>query len=310
MDYGAFRQHLIQEKKLSGSTPEKTIRNVRKLAQANALTPQAFKSYSFKYLQEGKVCYYNKLVQAIKHYWSFMGITADAPPQQTVIAKKKDAFTADEIVAIIAHLKTPYKQYVQLLSITGARPSEIRLLEASQIDYVSQAITINATKTKEERLVPILKMYLDEIHTYARHTQGKLFTFSDTAANKALRQACLKAGVPYKSPKTFRNSFIFRLIQEKVPLFDVMALVGHHNPRTTLSYYRSNLYTLTQAIESDTLGIQAMSQDQKFDLLQKHLDEVAKKLHLSDNTDFDFTYVKKNDKIVFTIKKKPSHKAS
>jgi integrase len=223
-------------------------------------------------------------------------LTWKLPPQQTEHNKKRDTFSDEEIERILKLARPGYFEYFSILAFTGARPGEVLQIEARDVDKASWSINIHGTKTFEDRQIPIheqIKPIFDDFRG---------FHFSDTAVRDELRRICKQLSIPYRPPYSFRHSLITRLVNSDVPLFNVMAIAGHKSTDTTLHYFRHNLQSLTKAIERDTLGIKSMTQEQKLDLLKRHLRELLDKLHLDE---FEVE-LKENDKGVSLQVKKRS----
>ena len=310
MDWESFRVFLITDRRLTGSTPIKTIRNVKYLERHNALESTSFRAFTVQFIEQGKLNWYNKLIQAITHYWAFTGNPSVPPVQHTPSSKSRDVYSSKEILDILRVAKPPFNLCLAILAHTGARNAEIRLLTASQINFVTNCITINATKTKSERVVPIVASLQAPLHKFAKNKTGRIFDFSDTSLYNELRRCCSVLGIRYRKVGCLRNSMITRLVTDGTPLFEVMALVGHTNPKTTLGYWVSNLDVLRKSVERDSLNIDHMTADQKLALLKKHLAEMVERLKLDTDQSFDVHLDQKTYQISFTVKVKKLNTSS
>lgn len=285
--WASLERFLLQQRKLSPSTAAKTIRNLKHLEKHGALTPAAFERFIYQFIEKNQIEWYNKLIQAIIHYWKFIGIEATPPPQLTPTEKIKEVFTNEEIQSLLKVAKPSYKECLLLAAHLGCRIGEARHLTAPQFNLVSNCVTIHATKTKGQRIVPIAESIQSEIREFLKGKEGSLFNFSDTALNKELRRCCTKIGIRYRPPKCFRSSFVTR--QAGKDLFATMNIVGHKNPKTTLGYWVSNLDILRKTIESDTLSYDSMPLDKKLALFKKQLLQLREALHI--DSDFDVKQV-------------------
>jgi integrase len=281
---------------LSPRTARTTLDRLRYLEQNHLLSEQAFVSFLVSLKGKKSASTLNKWLQAVRHYCRYYELTWKLPPQQTEHNKKRDTFSDEEIEKILGIAKTPYKEYLSILAFTGARPGEVLAIQPEDIDKASWSVNIHGTKTFEDRQIPIherIKPIFDHF---------KPFPFSDSAVRKELALICQRLQIPYRPPYSFRHSLITRLVNSDVPLFNVMAIAGHKSTDTTLHYFRHNLQSLTKAIERDTLGIRSMTQEQKLDLLKRHLRELLDRLHLDE---FEVE-LKENDKGVSLQVKKRS----
>lgn len=304
MNWSGFLLYL--EARLSQRTAHQTLQRVKYLNDNFLLeNSESFTSWLVSKKADFSGSTRNKYIQAVHHYCTFRKLNWDIPPHQTEHTKKRDTFSDDEIVSVLNASKSAYKCYFALLAYTGARPSEIRLLTASDIDKSLWCLTVKATKTGEDRTIPIHDSIKKLVADYlASVGSGRLFTFSDTSARKYLFNRCKEVDIPYRPLYSFRHSLITRLVNSDVPLFQVMAIAGHKSSDTTLHYYRHNLYTLQKALKRDSLGLATMSKDKKFDLLKEHISEMIELMHLNQDKDFEVELVQKGDEVVLKVKKK------
>lgn len=252
----------------------------------------------------------NKYISALRQYLDFTNQKNSPQWQGTEFKyhaemnKRPDTFSDDEIVSLLSVAKQAYQCYFAMLAYTGARPTEIRHLNASDINLSAWYVTVAGTKTKEYRTIPLVEAVRPYITNHLKTLSAKLFNFSDTAARMELARMCRQLTIPYRPPYAFRHSLITRLINSDVPLFNVMAIAGHKKAQTTEHYYRHNTDTLRKALERDTLGYSTMTPNQKILLWKKLLTEAIERTHADSDHDLDVHLDQKTNQISFTVKVK------
>lgn len=270
-------------------------------------SPEAFAAFMLSEKKRGIAdSTRNKYLTAAKHYCRFQKLTWELPKYTAEMNKRPDNFADDEIVSLLNASKQAYQCYFAMLAYLGARPTEIRQLNASDINLSAWYVTIAGTKTREYRSIPIPEPLRPYVTKHLRSHSGALFSFSDTAARMELARMCRQCGIPYRPPYAFRHSLITRLINSDVPLFNVMAIAGHKKSQTTEHYYKHNLDVLRKALDRDSLGYDQMNEQKKLELIKKHIAELRERLHL--DRDFDVTSSDSPDGIELTIKSKPKPK--
>jgi integrase len=304
MDWSGLELDL--QARLSNQTAHQTLKRIERLYFDGHLdSEEAFSRYLVSRKSELSGAALNKYIQATRHYCTFRQLNWTLPIHQREQTRDRETFSEQEIINIIKASKADFQCFYALLAFSGARPSEIRLLEARNINKSVWTVTLNGTKTGEDRTIPIhesiQKLVCLHVNTIKN---GRLFDFSDTTARTELKKLCTNLDIPYRPLYSFRHSAITRWVNSDMPLFQIMALSGHRNSNTTNHYYRHNLQSMRRALERDTLGIATMSKDKKFDLLEQHMDEVVEKLKLRNDRDFDVEYSKGSGIVKLVVKKK------
>jgi integrase len=304
MDWSGLELDLLA--RLSNRTAHQTLKRIERLYFDRHLgSEQVFKEYLVSRKSELSGAALNKYIQAARHYCVFCKLKWELPVHQREQTRERETFSEDEIIQVIKASKADFKCFYALLAFTAARPSEIRLLEAGNINKSIWTVTLNGTKTGEDRTIPIHESIRGIVTSHVDTIgQGRLFDFSDTTARTDLKRVCNELQIPYRPLYSFRHSAITRWVNSDIPLFQIMALAGHKSSQTSLHYYRHNLYTLRRALERDSLGIATMSKDKKFDLLKQHMDEMVERLKIQDDKDFDVEYVQKSGEVYLKVKKK------
>jgi integrase len=138
---------------------------------------------------------------------------------------------------------------------TGMRSGELMALTWNDIDLEGRIISVSKqwtskagfapTKTKRSRVVPIsedLGVFLKELKlqggSQSEFVLPRLPEWVGGMQAKVTREFCMAIGVTPVKFHDLRATFITNLLARGVPLAQVMAVVGHHQLKTTNSYLR------------------------------------------------------------------------
>lgn len=126
--------------------------------------------------------------------------------------------------------------------------------------YNGEVFDLNDTKTPDgDRyiFVPVkLRRLIDKLEHYEHNyifgsIQGKL---NDKTANDELKMRASILGIKKRvHAHMFRHSFIYRALKNGMPLQDVMAHVGHKDPKVTMQYAHIGIDQTKKVVEGDEL---------------------------------------------------------
>lgn len=130
---------------------------------------------------------------------------------------------------------------VILLLDTGARYSEVANIEWDRIDLGNKSIRLWRPKVQNESIL----FMTDRVHTLlARRWKSRVseFVFSSKSLGPrgysaiAIRKAIRRAGLTDCTIHTLRHTHATRLIQNGLNVYEVRAVLGHTDIRTTMRY--------------------------------------------------------------------------
>jgi len=133
-----------------------------------------------------------------------------------------------------------YDLIVVLLD-TGARYNEIASLAWDQIDLENRLIRLWRSKVENESILFMTTRVADVIANRAATRTGK-FVFSNSGGGArgyrviAIRKAFQRAGLHDCSVHTLCHTLASRLIQNGMSVYEVKAVLGHADIRTTMRY--------------------------------------------------------------------------
>ena len=202
-----------------------------------------------------------KTAKGLKAITSNPADAVEAPRSAIQVEPRKQAFTDEEVNAVVNRLRTPtpnegwtYNRYILSVMIvmarfTGLRPREIKYLEREDVDFANDTVFVKPhgknIKTRASiRTVPLNSVVKSELLTLFSISPYELpFSFyggiipEPNAIARTMRNASIEAGVPGFHLYGMRHSFDSELITNGVDPRTVMELMGHNNVNTTLAIY-------------------------------------------------------------------------
>lgn len=159
------------------------------------------------------------------------------------------------IKKFLNHLNGDAKDFYTILTYSGLRSSEARLLQVGNIH--NDFIMIPRSKNGKFRSIPIHKSIKTMLKKLSKGKKASDYLFSHsngdpfgkTVFRKALRRAIKDSKIEEKiTPHVLRHSFATELLRKEVDLKTVKELLGHTNIATTEIYARVLPETLRKKI--------------------------------------------------------------
>jgi integrase/recombinase XerC len=148
---------------------------------------------------------------------------------------------------LVQHARQPFRAFLQLLWVTGARPGEIAGLRAGDIDLAQSVAVLTEHKTAHLGKVRVLYLFAEAIavlrERIAHSPEVLLFPGEDglrmtpQAIGCRLRRLCIKAGVNHCIAYGFRHAFATDALANGVPDAQVAALMGHSGTAMLHKHY-------------------------------------------------------------------------
>ena len=168
----------------------------------------------------------------------------------------KDIYSQEELEKL--QEKPNKKDFVTLrtytiiwtLAITGIRARELRELRVNNVDLFSRVITVNQTKNKKARRLPISNSFLTVLQEYMTMRSGcgddYLFCsiYNEILAMSSLQDSvklyCNERGIDKTSlHHLFRHSFITHAVNKNVSPLILQRITGHQTMKELNRYYYS-----------------------------------------------------------------------
>lgn len=180
--------------------------------------------------------------------------------------QQREVLSLDETLRFYdMHTTDMYDMIIKLSITTGARPSEILTLKRHEIDLSRDIITLNHTKTKQNRNLFIQSFLKDELVAYLSknqfqtdmpvfpyykdHTKSISVRSLEIEYKKRLEMLNISKKI---TPYCARHSYLTRMAASVNSLI-LKELAGHTNINTTEKYIHNNEFILRDAASKDLL---------------------------------------------------------
>lgn len=124
-----------------------------------------------------------------------------------------------------------------MLLMTGLRITELINLSFDDIDFKENLIRVKNEKKDRIDYLPLYEELKIFILQEWKDRTGRLFNYKSKESLKFFRRFLEKENMQGYSFHTLRKTFITKLINSGLSVFDVMTLARHKDIRTTLRHY-------------------------------------------------------------------------
>ncbi|MHB8233005.1 MAG: tyrosine-type recombinase/integrase, partial [bacterium] len=166
--------------------------------------------------------------------------------------KRIKTLSDGDIYRLIALIKSkPLKDLISFLIFTGCRKGEALELKWEDVDLQNGIIAIKATKTKEDRRIPVsevlkeLLLNIDRTSEYVFARNGKRIKHF----YKSFYSACGKLGLKDFHIHDLRHVFASKMVMNGTSLYITGELLGHKTPAMTKRYSHLVPETLKKAVD-------------------------------------------------------------
>lgn len=192
--------------------------------------------------------YFTKL-RVMFSYYKDKGYCEQNPiPSLQMKPKKIVVMNDKEIESILEKLRNPSKNYLEessrdhhklivILLMTGLRISECLNLNFNDIDFRDNLLRVKNEKTDRIDYLPLYPDLREFILSEWNEKEGRLFNYKSRHSLKFFERFLKKEGFPNYSFHTLRKTFISKLINSGMSVYDVMTLARHKDLKTTLKHY-------------------------------------------------------------------------
>ena len=131
-----------------------------------------------------------------------------------------------------------YKALLYFMFYTGVRRSEVVKLKRKDIDLNNKRVTIYATKTKRERIIPLTQRCVNILNSYFASEPEIKSAFNVTVSDVNYFFSCMKP--LFKDfnfhPHLFRHSLGRHLTKQGIPDSRIAEMLGHSDLNSTKIY--------------------------------------------------------------------------
>ncbi len=181
------------------------------------------------------------------------------PPPRT------DFLTPEEADRVLANTSGLWRDVFVMALKTGLRFGELKALSWADVNWANSSVTVrqawsmtkkgvDTPKNNRERTVPLLPEVIDMLARRERRgafifvdERGK--SFSPVQINRALRNACNRAGIRGITCHKLRHTFASHLAAAGASMKAIQDLLGHSNLRITQRYAHLSPSSLRTTIE-------------------------------------------------------------
>ena len=159
----------------------------------------------------------------------------------------------EEVARLIAACNNlKHQTALSLAYATGLRASEVVSLKVSDVDSGRMTLRVEQGKGRKDRYAMLSPLLLERLRVWWRvaRAQGKMLdggwlfpglnpieSLSPRQLNRAVQAAALAAGIDKRvSMHTLRHCFATHLLEQKVDIRIIQALLGHKKLDTTVIY--------------------------------------------------------------------------
>ncbi|MBC2579955.1 site-specific integrase [Clostridium sp. DJ247] len=177
----------------------------------------------------------------------------------------KEIYTKEELHDL---LEKPKKQdfntirtwtIIWTFASTGVRARELRELKVKGVDLLNRTITVNATKNKKARYLPISNSLAEVLTEYLEVRGGEsddyLFptVYGDQLAQSTLQKSikiyCNTLGIQKCSLHLFRHTFITNAVNQNVSPLILKRITGHSTLKELNRYYNAKTTDMVNVID-------------------------------------------------------------
>lgn len=184
--------------------------------------------------------YFNKMYQIFKYFKEQGYIENNPVPLKKMKPKEIVTIPEKELQQILGLLKEKNRDHYRvifLLLATGLRSGELTSLEWKDVDLKNNIIAVKNTKADRVDFIPIYSELRDFILEEFSEREGKVVKYANKDSLKFFKRFLEREKFKHYSIHTLRKTYISRLVNSGLSVYDVMTLARHKSIQTTLKHY-------------------------------------------------------------------------
>lgn len=202
----------------------------------------ADREVKLKPIKENTIISYFHKLRIIFNYFVKQGYIESNPiPTQKLKLNRIVTIPDRDLVEILEKLKQSNREHykiIMFLLLTGLRIGEIiGLTFEKNVDYNEGVLRVWNYKKDREDLLPLYPELSDFLKKEWDKQRGLLFKYKSSHSFKFYDRFRRQHGYDKYSFHTLRKTFISKLINSGMSVYDVMTLARHKNIETTLRHY-------------------------------------------------------------------------
>lgn len=216
--------------------------NITRKSTAKENKKQETKEIKLKVIKENTIIsYFHKLRIMFNYFVKQKYIEVNPIPSQKLKLNRIVTIPDKDLGDILSKLKLQNREHykvVMFLLLTGLRVGElIGLSFEKNIDFREEVLRVWNFKKDREDLLPLYPELLEFIRNEWSFYSGLLFNYKSAHSLKFYDRFRKREGYDKYSFHTLRKTFISKLINSGMSVYDVMTLARHKNIETTLRHY-------------------------------------------------------------------------
>ncbi|MBE0538792.1 MAG: tyrosine-type recombinase/integrase [Ignavibacterium sp.] len=223
---------------------DKYTPNITRKKESTGEKKRDEKELKLKQIKENTIISYFHKLRIIFNYFVKQGYIQTNPvPTQKLKLNRIVTIPDKDLIDILEKLKKSNREHykiVMFLLLTGLRIGElIGLTFEKNVDFREEVLRVWNYKKDREDLLPLYPELAEFLRTEWKVYSGLLFKYSSSHSFKFYDRFRKHEGYEKYSFHTLRKTFISKLINSGMSVYDVMTLARHKNIETTLRHYSS-----------------------------------------------------------------------
>jgi len=192
-------------------------------------------------ITENSIASYFKKLKVIFNYFQKAGWIEENPiPSKQMKIEEPETIPRKDLEEILMKLKQRNREHfrvVALLLLTGLRISELLRLTFEDIDFRDNIMIIRNSKARRDDKFPLYKDLREFLIEEFPQRSGRLFNYKDRHSMKFFKKFLKAEGYDNYNFHNLRKTFISKLVNSGLSVYDVMTLARHRSIKTTLKHY-------------------------------------------------------------------------
>jgi integrase len=196
---------------------------------------------SGKLMSRNTIASYNNQLVVIFNFLVQKGYLKENPfKHEEIQINDIITFSDRDIKKILKKLRNKnieHYKVITLLLITGLRVSELINLSFEDIDFDENIINFRNEKENRNDKIPLHPTLKQSILNYCKNYEGKLFNYKSRHSLHFFKKFLIDENYSKYSLHTLRKTYITKLLNSGLSVYDVKTLARHKNLKTTFKHY-------------------------------------------------------------------------
>jgi integrase len=206
--------------------------------------PSQVTAWLSKHYGNKTASYYNSALTVVRDALELAvrdRVIADSPAAHLQYRKREKPIrltpTFEQFQAIVANVRSQTRNqeaehsadFLEFIGLAGLGQAEVRAITRADVDLEAGRITTFRHKTRQGFIVPVFPQLRDLVEKLCAGKAHDARLFEQRDAEKALRSACKRLGLPSFTHRSLRRMFITRAIERGVDVKVIAEWQGHRD---------------------------------------------------------------------------------